>query len=97
MSEFLKAYCAKAAEQSYEEVVAELVRAEERGARAFMLDLWRAYQAREAAREAEKAPVGEMPAVWSARFRHEQATRCAGCGERKHPPRGRTPWVGTSA
>lgn len=22
----------------------------------------------------------------SARFRHEQATRCAGCGERKHTP-----------
>lgn len=50
---------------SYEEVVAELVRAEERGARAFMLDLWRAHQAREAAPEAEKAPAGELPAVAS--------------------------------
>lgn len=50
---------------SYEEAVAEMLRAEERGARAFMLDLWRAHQAREAAREAEKAPAGDLPVVAS--------------------------------
>ncbi|OHV09527.1 hypothetical protein BK022_26710 [Methylorubrum extorquens] len=66
MSEFLKAYCAKAAEQSYEEAAAEYVRLQEKEARLFALDLWRAHQAKEAARAAEKKPTGSgLPAVGS--------------------------------
>ncbi|APX86091.1 hypothetical protein BV511_16160 [Methylorubrum extorquens] len=66
MSEFLKAYCAKEAEQSYEEAAAEFVRLQEKAARAFWLDLWLAHQAKEAACAAEKKPAGSgLPAVGS--------------------------------
>lgn len=65
MSAERQALAAFDAGPSYEEAVAEMLRAQERGARAFMLVLWREHQAREAAREAEKAPAGDLPAVAS--------------------------------
>ncbi|OHV09528.1 hypothetical protein BK022_26715 [Methylorubrum extorquens] len=40
--------------------------------------------------EANRSRAEAVSELRSARFRHEQATRCAGCGERKHtPPQGR--------
>ncbi|MBI1689484.1 hypothetical protein [Methylorubrum sp. DB1722] len=36
--------------------------------------------------EANRSRAEAVSELRSARFRHEQATRCAGCGERKHTP-----------
>ncbi|WP_162241490.1 hypothetical protein [Methylobacterium sp. Leaf86] len=35
---------------------------------------------------AERERTEAVTELKSARFRHEQTTRCAGCGERKHTP-----------
>ena len=41
---------------------------------------------RECIASANRARAEAVAELRSARFRHEQATRCAGCGLRKHTP-----------
>lgn len=58
-------YLSSGAVLSYVEATAEAVRLQEKEARLFALERWRAHQAKEAARAEEKAPAGELPACGS--------------------------------
>ncbi|KQU31075.1 hypothetical protein ASG63_16380 [Methylobacterium sp. Leaf94] len=52
-------------DRPYEESAAEYQALQEKQARFWALERWRAFQATRAAPDAEKAPAGELPAVAS--------------------------------